>query len=126
MIKARELGTYTAVGTAATGVNLGVVAAGVPLGLSPLLANALGFCVAFGIAFAGHARWSFPIKRSGVPPALWRFAVVSLLTFGVNEVAYAGALRWSELDYRVLLFAVVLAIAGLKLLVSKHWAFAQD
>src|SRR5512134_355539 len=123
MITARQLGAYTVVGTAATGVHLRVLTAGVPLGLSPLVANALGFCIAFVIAFAGHARWSFPIKRSGVPPALWRFAVVSVLTFGVNEVVYAGALRWSELDYRVVLFAIVLAIAGLKLLVCKHWAF---
>jgi putative flippase GtrA len=126
MIRARELGAFTAVGTAATGVQLAIVAAGVPLGLSPLSANAVGFCASFAVSFAGHARWSFPLERGTIRPALWRFAFLSLLSFWLNEVCYAGALRWTTLDYRVALFAVIVLLAAVQLLASKHWAFAFD
>ena len=60
MIGAREFTAFTAVGTAAAGVNLCVVAGTVPLGVSPLVANVVGFLVAFALSFIGHARWSFP------------------------------------------------------------------
>lgn len=126
MIAARQLGVFTAVGTAATGVHLGVVAGGVPFGLSPLVANVLGFCVSFAVSFAGHARWSFPIERRTVALALKRFAALSLLSFGLNEICYAGALRWTALDYRVALFAVIVGLAGVQWLASKHWAFAPE
>jgi hypothetical protein len=49
-----------------------------------------------------------------------------VLTFGLNELCYAGALRWTAVDYRLALFGIILSIAGLKMLVSKHWAFAVD
>lgn len=126
MIRVRELGAFTAVGTAATGVQLGVVAAGVPFGLSPLGANALGFCASLAVGFAGHARWSFPIERRSFGPALRRFAALSLLSFALNEACYAGALRWTTLDYRVALFAVIVSLAAVQLLASKHWVFALD
>lgn len=126
MISPREFGAFTAVGTTATGVHLGVVATGVPLGISPLLANVVGFFFSFTVSFIGHARWSFPIARKDVALAMRRFAVVSVLTFGLNELCFAGALRWSTVDYRLALFGIILSIAGLKMLVSKHWAFAVD
>ena len=126
MITPREFGAFTAVGTTATGVHLGVVASGVPLGISPLLANVVAFFFSFAVGFVGHARWSFPIARKDVPPAMRRFAVVSVLTFGLNELAYAGALSWTAVDYRLALVGIILSIAVLKMLVSKHWAFAVD
>lgn len=126
MIQARELGAFTVVGTAATGVQLAVVAAGVPLGLSPLGANALGFFASFVVSFVGHARWSFPLERDSIPPALRRFAVLQLLSFWLNEACYAAALRFTTLDYRVALLAVIVLLAALQLLASKHWAFAFE
>jgi putative flippase GtrA len=124
MIRARELAAFTTVGTAAAGVNLAVVAAGVPLGVSPLIANVIGFSVGFVLSFVGHARWSFPAAGRSVGLALRRFAALSVLGFGLNEACYAGALTWTDLDYRVALFAVIASLGLLKLLASKHWAFA--
>ena len=74
----------------------------------------------------GHARGSFPLERGSFRPALRRFAVLSLLSFWLNEVCYAGALRFTALDYRVALFAVIVLLAAVQLLASKHWAFAFD
>jgi putative flippase GtrA len=126
MISARELGAFTVVGTGATGVQLGIVAAGVPCGMSPLAANALGFFASFAVSFLGHARWSFPIESGSFSPALRRFAFLSSLSFWLNQACYAGALRWTTLDYRVALFAVIVSLAVVQLLASKHWAFAFD
>jgi putative flippase GtrA len=125
MVRVRELGLFTAVGTTGTAVNLATVSAVVPLGLPPLVANAVGFLLAFGWCFFGHARWTFPAERRNIGVALRRFAVLSLVGFALTEAAYAGALEWTTVDYRVSLFLVIVALACLKLLASKHWAFAH-
>ena len=125
MIRPREVGAFTVVGTSATAVNLGLVAALVPLGASPLWANAVGFVLAFLWSFFAHARWTFPAQGRNVGVALQRFAVVSVLGFAFTEAAYAGALEWTPVDYRLSLFLVILTLGGAKLLASKHWAFAR-
>lgn len=126
MITAREFGAYTTVGTTAAGVNMAVVVGAVPLGFSPLVANAVGFVISFLLGFAGHARWSFPAAGRPVAPAMRRFALVSLLGFGLNEAAYAGTLVLTTLDYRLALLLVIAGLGLLKLVVSKYWAFAHS
>ena len=120
----REAGVFAAIGTSATAINLGVVAVAVPLGLPPLVANAVGFVLSFLWSFFGHARWTFPSQARDVGVALRRFAVVSILSFALTEAAYAAALRWTNVDYRLSLFAIIVTLAAGKLLASKHWAFA--
>ena len=125
MLGVREVGTFTAVATTATAINLVVVSVAVPLGMSPLVANAVGFVVSFAWSFFGHARWTFPSAGRDAAVALPRFAAVSMLGFALNEVAYAGVLEWTNVDYRLSLFLVILALGAAKLLASKHWAFAR-
>ena len=74
----------------------------------------------------GHARWSFPATGRPVGLALRRFALLSVAGFALNEVCYAVALTWTELDYRLALFVVIACLGLVKLLASKHWAFAFD
>lgn len=124
MVRARELGAFTAVGATAMGAHVTLVASSVPYGLSPLVANLVAFVFSFGLSFVGHARWSFPAAGRPVGVALRRFAVISVAFFGLNEAAYAGALVWTPLDYRLALLAVFGAVGLVKLLASKHWAFA--
>jgi putative flippase GtrA len=125
MIRPREVGAFTAVGTSATAVNLSTVAALVPLGISPLVANVIGFLLSFAGSFVAHARWTFPAQGRDVGVALQRFAVVSLLGFACTEAAYAGVLEWTLVDYRLSLFLVILTLGVAKLLASKHWAFVS-
>lgn len=126
MVKLREFSIFTVVGTAATGLHMGVVATSVPFGLSPLVANAVGFVFSFTLGFIGHARWSFPAAGRPVAPALTRFATLSVLGFGLNEAAYAGVLRWTPFDYRIALLFIITTLGLVKLLASKHWAFAHS
>jgi putative flippase GtrA len=106
-------------------LNLVVVALLVPLGMTPLLANVIGFLLSFAWSFFGHARWTFPAEGRDVGVALRRFAVVSLVSFALTEAAYAGVLEWTSVDYRLSLFVVIVTLAGAKILASKHWAFAR-
>jgi putative flippase GtrA len=106
-------------------VNLVVVAVTVPLGAAPLAANVFGFLLSFAWCFFGHARWTFPAQGRDVGVALRRFALVSLLSFGLTEAAYAGVLAWTSIDYRLGLILVVQTLAVAKLLASKYWAFAR-
>jgi putative flippase GtrA len=124
-VRLRELIAFAAVGATAFLVHFTVVALSVPSGLAPLVANVFGFLCAFAVSFVGHARWSFPAKRRRVAPALGRFAAVAVSGFALNETAYAVLLEWTALDYRVALFIVLCAVAGLTWLAGRYWAFAE-
>ena len=93
--------------------------------MTPLSANVVGFLLSFAWCFFAHARWTFPAEGRDVRVALRRFAVVSVLSFTLTEVAYAGALEWTSIDYRLSLFLVIVTLSLGKLLASKHWAFAR-
>lgn len=93
--------------------------------MTPLSANVVGFLLSFAWSFFAHSRWTFPAEGRDVGVALRRFAVVSVLSFALTELAYAGALEWTEVDYRLSLFLVIVTLSLGKLLASKHWAFAR-
>jgi putative flippase GtrA len=104
---------------------MAVVSMAVPLGMAPLSANIVGFLFSFAWGFFGHARWTFPKQGRDVGTAMWRFAIVSLISFVLTEAAYAGVLEWTSIDYRLSLYLVIVTLAFGKLLASKHWAFAR-
>jgi putative flippase GtrA len=124
VVRARELGAYTVVGTVAMALHVTLVASFVPHGWSPLVANLAAFVFSFSLSFIGHARFSFPATDRPLGIALRRFTFISVVGFGLNEAAYAGTLVLTPLDYRLALVAVIAAVGFLKLLASKHWAFA--
>jgi putative flippase GtrA len=124
-VRIREVVAFGVVGATAFLVHFAVVAVTVPLGVAPLLANVFGFLAAFVVSFIGHVRWSFPAEGRPVAPALRRFAVVAISGFVLNESAYAVLLRTTSLDYRVALFIVLVAVAGITWLAGRYWAFAH-
>lgn len=97
----------------------------VPLGMAPLSANFVGYLFSFAWSFFGHARWTFPKQGRDVGAAMWRFAIISLISFVLTEAAYAGVLEWTSIDYRLSLYLVIVTLALGRLLASKHWAFAR-
>jgi putative flippase GtrA len=122
----RELVAFCCVGLLALATHFVVVTMLVGAGLHPLLANVFGFCVAFSVSFLGHDRWTFPARGRARARALYRFFVVAVGGFLINETTYALVLRFTALDYRSgLLIALALA-ATTTLLASRHWAFAHE
>jgi len=121
----RSLLWFGAVGASAAAVHFGVVVLAVKLlDLAPLLANVLGFMLAFCVSFVGHHRLSFAAQQASGRQALPRFALVALLGFASNELMYAVLLGLG-VEYRLALFLVLLAVAAMTWLLSRHWAFKR-
>ncbi|MCV2368106.1 GtrA family protein [Roseateles oligotrophus] len=93
--------------------------------MAALIANVLGFLLAFGVSFVGHHRLSFGAQEASARQALPRFALVALLGFAANELLYALLLA-TGLEYRLALFLVLLAVALMTWLLSRFWAFRAD
>lgn len=118
---------FVLVGTAAAAVHWGVVVLLVEhAGWRPLLANVLGWLIAFSVSFSGHYRWTFGNHGAPLLRSAGRFFAVSACGFAINEVAYALLLRWSALRYDLVLAVVLIAVAGGTYVVSRHWAFRRN
>jgi putative flippase GtrA len=120
-----ELVRFGVVGVAAMATHWCVVALLVPLGITPLLANVIGFCIAFNVSFFGHHHWTFTSTDSQ-KDTFRRFVGVAVLGFVINESMYSVLLKFTSLDYRIALLIVLASVAGLTYLLSRFWAFRQS
>lgn len=124
--ESRRIAWFVAVGTAAAAVHwLVVVAVVESWRWPPLLANVLGWLVAFGVSFGGHQRLTFGDRAAPVRQAAIRFFGLSAAGFAVNEAAYAALLRLTTQRYDLLLAGVLLGVAVITYLLSRQWAFRR-
>lgn len=89
----------------------------------PELANALGFCVAFFVSFAGHRLLSFKDAATSLGTSLGRFAVTALAGFVSNEIVFMVLLRTLGWPALLALFAALVFAAGQTFVLSRFWAF---
>ena len=115
---------FIAVGCIAAAVHwLTVVSLVETAAWNPLVANLGGWLVALGVSFTGHHRLSFRGHGTPMGRSSRRFALVSAAGFAVNEALYAATLNWSGLGYQLLLAIVLILVAGMTWLLSRHWVF---
>ena len=120
-----ELVRFGVVGVSAFLVHFGVVTLWlVPVGLPPLWANVFGFLMAFVVSYFGHRHLTFRATHVVHLQALPRFFAVACLGFAVNETGYFVLLHYANLDYRIALFIVLVAVAVMTFALGKLWAFA--
>ena len=91
----------------------------------PELANALGFCIAFFVSFAGHRLLSFQDAGTSVASSLRRFALTALAGFASNEIIFVLLLRALHLWALLALFLALIFAAGQTYLLSRFWAFRR-
>lgn len=121
-----RFGWFVAVGCAAAGVHWCVAMLLIgQFGCPPLLANLGAWLVALSVSIGGHHRLSFRGHGGPLGRAALRFVALSALSFLINETAYALLLAWAPRHYGLLLAAVLVGVAGLTYLLSRHWAFAR-
>mgnify|MGYP002347877075 CR=1 FL=1 len=95
-------------------------------GLPPLLANVVGWLVALLVSFTGHHRLSFKGHANTLGQAALRFFCISAGGFAINEATYALLLHWTPWRYDVLLAVVLVGVAGITYVLSRHWAFLRS
>ncbi len=115
---------FLAVGGGAAATHMGVFALAQPH-MSPELANAMGFVVAFFVSFAGHRMLSFKDAGTSVATSFKRFAVTALAGFASNEAVFILLLRALELPAMLALFLALLFAAGQTFVLSRFWAFRR-
>jgi putative flippase GtrA len=122
----KQLCWFVAVGCAAAATHWLVVVAVVSFaGYAPLIANVIGWLIAFCVSFLGHYQLTFKLQHAPLSRALRRFFAVSALGFGVNELAYAYLLHATTLRYDVLLALILIAIAVMTFILGRFWAFRR-
>jgi putative flippase GtrA len=122
----RRLGWFVAVGTGAAAVHFFVVVLLVETGgWRPLVANPLGWLVAFGVSFFGHHRLTFHNSGARIGQAARRFLLISATGFAVNETSYATLLAYGAIGYQLALGVVLVAVAALTYWASRRWAFMR-
>jgi putative flippase GtrA len=120
----RQLFWFGATGAAAAVTHLLVVILLVEAwGAAPLVANAGGFLVAFGVSYLGHRHLTFAAGAVPARQSLPRFLLVAGLGFALNEGLFALLLATTALPYQAALVLVLLAVAGVTFLLSRQWAF---
>ncbi len=120
----RQLACFVAVGCAAAATHwLVAVLAVRALSYAPLVANLVGWLVAFCVSFAGHFHFTFRHQHAPIAKAARRFFLVSALGFSVNELAYAWLLRVTTIRYDILLALILIAIAVMTFILGRFWAF---
>jgi len=120
----RQLGWFVAVGCAAAATHWLVAVAAVRFwAMPPLLANVIGWLIAFSVSFIGHYQLTFKQQGASWTRAARRFFVVSAAGFAVNELTYAYLLRATTVRYDLLLAMILIAIAALTFILGRFWAF---
>jgi putative flippase GtrA len=118
---------FLAVGCAAAAVHwCAVVALVRHVGWPALLANVVGWLVAFVVSFTGHHCLTFRGHGSSTTVSVRRFFMVSAFGFSINEAIYALLLGWGWQRFDLALLAVLLAVAVLTYFLSRHWAFFRN
>ncbi len=120
---------FLVVGASAAAVHMAVFTAltmWIAPTLWPELANALGFCVAFVVSFAGHRFLSFTDAETSLWQSLRRFGVTALAGFAANELMFIALLRGLDWPSWLSLFMALIFASAQTFLLSRFWAFRRN
>lgn len=115
---------FLVVGTLAAITHMAVFA-GVSPYLLPELANAAGFCVAFGVSFVGHRVLSFQDADTSLGQSLRRFGATALAGFASNELVFMLLLRVLGMPNLWALFVALVFASAQTFVLSRFWAFRR-
>jgi len=120
-----QLSLFVLVGVSASLVHwLVVIALVSQASWAPLVANVIGWLVAFVVSFTGHHQLTFRSQHAELSKSLPRFFLISAFGFLINETSYAIALKNTDLPYELLLGVILIGVAVLTFIFSRLWAFA--
>lgn len=124
-VLAGQVSRFAVIGLIATGVH--VLAASLShyaFGLSPLMANFVGFLFAWSVSFAGHYFWTFD-KLATMRQAMPRFFLISICGFGLNQAIVWFVVEVLGRSFALAMVLAVIIIPAASFLSSKFWAFRR-
>lgn len=123
----QRLFRFGVVGVCAMGVHwLLAIALIELLHVTPLIANAAGFVVAFQCSYWGHRILTFAAHELPHRQTLPRFLAVALWGLACNLAINAGLLTLFPEHYRLDLVISLIAVAAMTFLLSQRWAFLRQ
>ena len=88
-----------------------------------LLANCLGFVVAFWVSFFGHYYVSFQVKQTLTLQSAGKFGVVAVTGFLLNQLIVASLEHFSHWQDADILLTAIVITALVTFLLSRFYAF---
>lgn len=116
---------FGVVGVGATLTHLAVAQTALAVGLSPLIANVIGFTMGFLTGLLGHHHFTFP----GTGPfgrAFRRYGVIALAGFGINNAVLLGLEATGRVSPQFSLTVAILIVPALSFIASRYWGFASS
>ncbi|MGL5742748.1 MAG: GtrA family protein [Legionella sp.] len=92
------------------------------LHIPALIANVVGFLIAFNISFLGHKHLTFSQMQDEKILRLPHFFLVAASAGIINEILYFLLLRYTRLNYLVALILVLGCVSIYSFTISRFWA----
>ncbi|MEG0836941.1 MAG: GtrA family protein [Akkermansia sp.] len=90
------------------------------------LDNALGYATGFFCSYFGHLKWTFAktatLEQSN-KRSFPKFAVMTMGTFGLNQLVFFVCLSWMGLPFNGALFAGMFFAAVCSYFLNRFWVF---
>lgn len=120
----RQLIRFGMVGASAATVHFSIVISLVEVGLmQPLIANVVGFLVAFQVSYWGHRYWTFHETSALHRIALPKLLLVASSGFAANESLFYIFTVVFNLPYPLALFLILSILPAINFTLSKLWVF---
>lgn len=118
-----QFAKYLLVGLLNTFVGLAFIYLGMALGLSDVIANAIGYLIGFCVSFVANSKWTFRQNRT-TPGAFARFLLVTGVAYAGNLCVMLLARDGLHLDHRLAQLVGVPAYTMIGFIGSRLFAFS--
>lgn len=123
----RQMATFGVVGVAGTATHY-VTALATAQFVHPLIANLFGYCLAVGVSYGGHHRFTFRVHRAEARHRrrFPRFVIVSLSAVSLSEVVLWLTLEQTDWPLWLAQLAAIAVVPPVTYLLGRYWVFADE
>ena len=121
--RAAQPARFLVVGAAGYGINVGVFAVLVGVGLTYVLASVVSYAVSNALMYLGNRYFTFRLGHEGFWPAYGRYLLVGLVVVALNAAVLAALVEGLGLDETLAQALSLLAVTPAAYVLFKRWTF---